>query len=83
MWPAVSSTQLIQIKYVQSATRENGFDLDGESRTSLAENINSSCQKRHSNNCEKGLLRSSCLSVRLSTRNNSAPTTRIVIIFHI
>jgi len=41
------------------------------------QNICTRCLK----NCEKRLLASSCLSVRPSTRNNSAPTARIFIKF--
>jgi len=41
------------------------------------QNIYTHCLK----NCEKLLLASSCLSVRPSARNNSAPTARIFIKF--
>jgi len=43
-----------------------------------AQNIYTRCLKK---NCKKRLLASSCLSVRPSARNNSAPTPRIFIKF--
>jgi hypothetical protein len=43
------------------------------------QNIYTRCLKKK--NCEKRPLASSCMSVRQSARNNSAPTTRIFIKF--